>query len=32
MLNYLETTDDRYGLQAVCEVRGVANAMIIERL
>lgn len=32
MLNYLEDTGGRYGLQAVCEAGGLANVTIIERL
>jgi acetyl-CoA C-acetyltransferase len=32
MLNELERTGGRYGLQAVCEGGGVANVTIIERL
>jgi acetyl-CoA acyltransferase len=32
MLNYLEATGGRYGLQAMCEGGGMANATIIERL
>ena len=32
LLNYLETTGGRYGLQTMCEGGGMANAMIIERL
>ncbi|MGG6382518.1 thiolase family protein [Paenarthrobacter sp. NEAU-H11] len=32
MLNYLEATDGRYGLQAMCEGGGLANVTIIERL
>ncbi|HWS83055.1 MAG TPA: thiolase family protein [Ktedonobacteraceae bacterium] len=32
LLNGLERTDGRYGLQTMCEGGGMANAMIIERL
>lgn len=32
MLNQLEATDGRYGLQVMCEGAGMANATIIERL
>jgi acetyl-CoA acyltransferase len=32
MVNHLESTGGRYGLQAVCEAGGMANATIIERL
>lgn len=32
MLNHLETTGGRYGLQAMCEGGGMANATIIERI
>jgi acetyl-CoA acetyltransferase family protein len=32
MLNALEATDGRYGLQTMCEAGGMANATIIERL
>ncbi|MCW2996855.1 MAG: fadA 2 [Solirubrobacterales bacterium] len=32
MLNALEATNGRYGLQTMCEVGGMANATIIERL
>jgi acetyl-CoA acyltransferase len=32
MLNYLEATGGRYGLQTMCEGGGMANATIIERL
>ena len=32
MLNYLETTGGRYGLQTMCEGSGMANGTIIERL
>lgn len=32
MLNELERTGGRYGLQAMCEGGGVANVTIIERL
>jgi acetyl-CoA acyltransferase len=32
LLNYLEATGGRYGLQTMCEGGGMANAMIIERL
>jgi acetyl-CoA acyltransferase len=32
MLNYLEATGGRYGLQVMCEGGGTANATIIERL
>jgi acetyl-CoA acetyltransferase family protein len=32
LLNELERTDGRYGLQTMCEGGGMANAMIIERL
>lgn len=32
MLHYLEDTGKRYGLQAMCEGFGMANAMIVERL
>jgi acetyl-CoA acyltransferase len=32
MLNHLESTGGRYGLQTMCEAGGMANATIIERL
>jgi acetyl-CoA acyltransferase len=32
MLNHLEQTGGRYGLQTMCEAGGMANATIIERL
>jgi len=32
MINYLEATGGRYGLQTMCEGGGMANATIIERL
>ena len=32
LLNELERTGGRYGLQVMCEGGGMANAMIIERL
>jgi acetyl-CoA acyltransferase len=32
LLNYLETTGGRYGLRAMRESGGMANATIIERL
>jgi acetyl-CoA acyltransferase len=32
MLNHLEQTGGRYGLQTMCEGGGMANATIIERL
>jgi len=32
MLNGLETTGGRYGLQTMCEAGGLANATVIERL
>ena len=32
MLNHLEATGGRYGLQTMCEAGGLANATIIERL
>ena len=32
MLHALEDNEQRYGLQAVCEAGGMANAMIIERI
>ena len=32
LLNHLEATGGRYGLQAMCEGSGMANATIIERL
>jgi acetyl-CoA acyltransferase len=32
MLNYLEATGGRYGLQTMCEGGGMANATIIERI
>jgi acetyl-CoA acyltransferase len=32
LLNYLEVTNGRYGLQTMCEGGGMANATIIERL
>jgi acetyl-CoA acetyltransferase len=32
MLHSLEDGTGRYGLQAICEAGGMANAMIIERL
>lgn len=32
MLNHLEQTGGRYGLQSMCEAGGMANATIIERL
>jgi acetyl-CoA acyltransferase len=32
MINHLESTGGRYGLQTMCEGGGMANAMIVERL
>jgi acetyl-CoA acyltransferase len=32
LVNYLESSGCRYGLQTMCEGGGMANAMIIERL
>ncbi|HWD07427.1 MAG TPA: acetyl-CoA C-acyltransferase [Amycolatopsis sp.] len=32
LLNYLEDTGGRYGLQTMCEAGGIANATIVERL
>ena len=32
LLNQLETTGGRYGLQTMCEAGGMANALILERL
>jgi acetyl-CoA acyltransferase len=32
MLNELERTEGRFGLQTMCEGGGMANATIIERL
>jgi acetyl-CoA acetyltransferase len=32
LLNELERTDGRYGLQTMCEGGGLANATIIERV
>jgi len=32
LLNELERTGGRYGLQTMCEGGGLANAMVIERL
>ncbi|HWU23199.1 MAG TPA: thiolase family protein, partial [Nocardioides sp.] len=32
LLNHLEATGGRYGLQTMCEAQGMANATIIERL
>jgi acetyl-CoA acyltransferase len=32
MLNHLEATGGRFGLQTMCEAGGMANATIIERL
>jgi acetyl-CoA acyltransferase len=32
LLNHLEATGGRYGLQTMCEGGGLANATIIERL
>jgi acetyl-CoA acetyltransferase len=32
MLNGLEQSHGRYGLQTMCEAGGMANAVIIERL
>ena len=32
MLNALERSDGRYGLQTMCEAGGMANAALIERL
>jgi acetyl-CoA acyltransferase len=32
LVNYLEVTGGRYGLQTMCEGGGMANATIIERL
>jgi acetyl-CoA acetyltransferase family protein len=32
MLHALEDNDQRFGLQAVCEAGGMANAMVLERL
>ena len=32
LINHLEQTGGRYGLQTMCEAGGMANATIIERL
>lgn len=32
LLNWLETSGGRYGLQTMCEAGGMANSMIIERI
>lgn len=32
LLNHLEQTDRRYGLQTMCEAGGMANATVIERI
>jgi acetyl-CoA acyltransferase len=32
LVNHLETTGGRYGLQTMCEGGGMANATVIERL
>ena len=32
LLNHLEATGGRYGLQTMCEAGGMANALILERL
>lgn len=32
LVNHLETTGGRYGIQSMCEAQGMANATIIERL
>lgn len=32
MMNELEQTEKRYGLQTMCEGHGMANATIIERI
>jgi acetyl-CoA acyltransferase len=32
LVNQLETTGGRYGLQSMCEGGGMANAMVIERV
>jgi acetyl-CoA acyltransferase len=32
LLNHLEQTGGRYGLQTMCEAGGMANATILERL
>ena len=32
LLNHLEQTGGRYGLQTMCEAGGMANATIVERL
>jgi acetyl-CoA acyltransferase len=32
LVNHLESTSGRYGLQTMCEAGGMANATIIERL
>jgi acetyl-CoA acetyltransferase len=32
LLNHLEATGSRFGLQTMCEAGGMANATIIERL
>ncbi len=32
MLNYLESTGGRFGLQTMCEAAGMANATVIERI
>lgn len=32
LLNYLEDTGGRYGLQTMCEGGGMVNATIIERI
>jgi acetyl-CoA acyltransferase len=32
LLNHLEATGGRYGLQTMCEAGGMANALVVERL
>ncbi|WP_110207256.1 thiolase family protein [Nocardioides daejeonensis] len=32
LVNYLESTGGRYGLQTMCEANGMANATVIERI
>ena len=32
LLNHLEQTGGRYGLQTMCEAGGMANATVLERL
>jgi len=32
LLNYLEDTGGKYGLETICEGQGMANAIVIERI